>query len=125
MTRTKQTLLLNSNAILMHSCDSLFGTHQFRNQNIRPHFPFLDSIFEELLIRLKVESSITFKGIETKHDFLPGYYDYTFSFVSSEDNKLIQWQIIDETEVYNALKITQQSNHEKSAFSGRNSSNAD
>jgi len=124
MTQIKQTLLLNTNAMLMHSCDSLFVTHQLRNQNIRPYFPFLESIFEELLNRLKVESSIIFKGIETKHNFLPGYYDYAFSVVSPEGDKLIQWQIVDETEAYNALKIIQQSSHEKNAFSGRKSPNA-
>ncbi len=125
MFQIKQTLLLNSNAMLLHSCDSLFVTHQFKNQNIRPHFPFLESIFEELLERLKMESSITFKGIETKHNFLPGYYDYTFSFVDVEGEKLVQWQVIDETEAYNALKVTQQSSHEKTAFSKENSSNTD
>lgn len=124
MSQIKQTLLLNNNAMLLHSCDSLFVTHQLKNQNIRPHFPFLESIFEELLERLKAETSITFRGIETKHEFLPGYYDYAFSFVSSEGNKVIQWQILDETEAYNTLKVKQQSSHEKEAFLGQNPSNA-
>ncbi len=123
MSQIKQTLLLNNNAMLLHSCDSLFVTHQLRNQNIRPHFPFLESIFEELLKRLNVESSITFRGIETKHHFLPGYYDYAFSFVSSGGNKVIQWQILDETDSYNILKVKQQLSHEKEAFLGRNPSN--
>lgn len=123
MPQIKQTLVLNSNAILLHSCDSLFVTHQLRNQNIRPHFPFLESIFEELLQRLQEETSIIFKGIETKHNFLPGYYDYAFSFVFFEGKKLIQWQIIDETDAYNEKKIEQQSSHEKSAFSKRDASN--
>ncbi len=123
MTQIKQTLLLNSSAILLHSCDSLFVTHQLQSQNIRPYFPFLESIFEELLQRLKEEPYIIFEGIETKHNFLPGYYDYVFSFVSSGGKKLVQWQIMDETAAYNEKKIQQQSSHEKSAFSGRDSSN--
>lgn len=123
MTRLKQTLLLNSNAMLLHSCDTLFATDQLMNESILPCFPFLESVFEDLLVRLKTESTIIFKGIETKHAFLPGYYDYVFSFNQLGENTVIQWQIVDETEIYNALKIVQQSSHEKSAFSGRNSPN--
>ena len=122
MTQPKQTLLLNMDAMLMHSCDSLFATPQFTNQNIILHFPFLESIFEELLERLKEEPRIIFKGIETKHQFLPGYYDYAFSLVHTNDKQLIQWQIIDETDTYNAMKVEQQSKNEKIAFSDKKSS---
>ena len=125
MPQIKQTLLLTNNAMLLHSCDTLFATDQLLNQNILPNFPFLESVFKELLIRLKAESTIVFKGIETKHHFLPGYYDYVFSFVQSDKNKVIQWQIVDETETYNAIKTVQQSSHEKNAFSGRKSSDFD
>ncbi len=122
MTQTKQTLLLNIDAMLVHSNDSLFATPHLINQNIIPHFPFLESIFEELLERLKGESYIIFKGIETKHQFLPGYYDYTFSLVQVNDKQLIQWQIIDETDTYKAMKIEQQSKNEKIAFLDKKSS---
>ena len=125
MPQIKQTLLLTNNAMLLHSCDTLFATDQLIDHNILPCFPFLESVFNELLIRLKTESTIVFKGIETKHDFLPGYYDYVFSFIQSDGHKMIQWQIVDETETYNALKIVRQSSHEESAFSGRKSSNCD
>jgi len=122
MTQTKQTLLLNKDAMLLHSCDSLFATPEFLNQNIILHFPFLESIFDELLERLKEETYIIFRGIETKHPFLPGYYDYAFSLVDANDTSLIQWEIIDETEAYNAIKVKQQSKNEKIAFSDKKSS---
>jgi len=102
--------------MLLHSCDSLFTTHQLKNQSILPHFPFIESVFEELLTRLKKESIITFKGIETKHNFLPGYYDYAFTVIYANGDKFIQWQIADETDAYNAIRVEQQSSHEQKAF---------
>lgn len=109
----KQTLLLNKEAILLDSCDSLFVTNEYLNENIIPYFPFLESIFQDLLQRLRPEHNITFSGVSTKHAFLPGYYDYIFNLISKNGKHLIQWQILDATEVYKNQKLHQQSYQEK------------
>ena len=116
----KQTLLINKNAILLHSCDSLFETDNFRNRNIILHFPFLESVFDDLFNRLKVDGGITFTGIETKHSFLPGYYDYIFNLIYKNKREFIEWQILDATIAYNNLKIEQQNHHNRNAFPDRN-----
>lgn len=113
MPLTKQTLLLNKEAILLDSCDSLFATHELINENIIPYFPFLESIFQDLLHRLNLESDVRFLGVATKHTFLPGYYDYTFNLISKNGKKIIQWEILDATDIYNNQKRQQQFYQEK------------
>jgi len=108
MTLNKQTLLLNKEAILLDSCDSLFATHELINENIIPHFPFLESIFHDLLQRLNLEPNVRFLGVATKHTFLPGYYDYVFNLISKNGKKIIQWQILDATDTYISQKQQQQ-----------------
>ena len=117
---TKQTLLINEDAMLLQSCDSLFATDDLRNRNIILYFPFLESVFDDLLKRLKKENRIVFKGVETKHSFLPGYYDYIFNVMYKNKKKVIKWQILDTTIPYQAIKINQQNHHEKSVFPNQN-----
>ncbi len=121
MTQPKQTLLLDKEAILLDSCDSLFVTDELINESIIPYFPFLESIFYDLLQRLDLEHNVTFLGVSTKHAFLPGYYDYIFNLISKNGKKLIQWQILDATETYNHQKRQQQTYQEAIIFSKDNS----
>ncbi len=116
----KQTLLINKDAILLHSCDSLFATDNLRNRNIIPYFPFLESVFDDLLNRLKVDGRIAFTGVETKHSFLPGYYDYIFNLLYKNKKEIIEWQILDTTTAYNDLKVQQQNHHNRNAFPNQN-----
>jgi len=122
MILVKQTLLINKDAVLLHSCDSLFETIKLRNRNIIPYFPFLESVFYDLFNRLKVDGRITFSGVETKHPFLPGYYDYIFNLINKNQKELIEWQILDTTTAYNDLKKQQQSHHNSKAFPNQNPS---
>ncbi|MEM1119829.1 MAG: hypothetical protein AAGJ18_05235 [Bacteroidota bacterium] len=108
MTLNKQILLLNTEAILLDSCDSLFVTNDWINKNLTSHFPFLESIFCDLLSLLKSGSNVTFSGVATKHSFLPGYYDYVFNLISKNGKSLIQWQIFDATDSYTRQKKQQQ-----------------
>lgn len=121
MSLNKQTLLLDKDATLLDSCDSLFVTHDFINEDIIPHFPFLESIFKELLQQLKCEHTITFSGVSTKHIFLPGYYDYIFNLIPPKQGNLIQWQIVDATDTYNSQKRHQQTYQENIIASNRRS----
>lgn len=120
MTPNKQTLLLNREAILLDSCDSLFVTNDLINENMIPHFPFLESIFHDLLQRLKLEHKVIFSGVSTKHTFLPGYYDYIFNLTSKNGKKFIQWHIFEATDTYNNQKQQQQIYQEPIVFSNRN-----
>lgn len=124
MILVKQTLLINKEAILLHSCDSLFETINLRNRNIIPYFPFLESVFEDLVRRLKADGSIIFSGVETKHPFLPGYYDYIFNLIYKNKKEVIEWQILDTTIAYNDLKTQQQNHHNQKAFPNQDTSNA-
>ncbi len=124
MILTKQILLINKHAVLLHSCDSLFATDNLRNRNIIPYFPFLESVFDDLFNHLRLDGRITFSGIETKHSFLPGYYDYIFNLVYKNKKEVIEWQILDTTNAYNDLKVQQQRHHNQKAFPNRNISDA-
>ena len=124
MMLTKQILLINKNAVLLHSCDSLFATDNLRNRNIIPYFPFLESVFDDLFNRLKVDGRVMFTGVETKHSFLPGYYDYIFNLIRKNKKEVIEWQILDSTNTYNELKVVQQNHHNRKAFPNRNISDS-
>jgi len=116
MTPIKQTMLLNQEGILLDSCDSLFNASQFQNKSIIPHFPLIESVFDHLWKRLEPEERIIFPAVATKHPFLPGYYDYSFKLVESEETTLIQWQILDATTDYKKIKAYQQTHHQKYFF---------
>jgi len=62
---------------------------------------------------------IGFTGVETKHSFLPGYYDYVFNLMHKNNKEVIEWQILDTTTAYNDLKIQQQNHHNSKAFPDR------
>ena len=117
----KQTLLLDKDAILLHSCDSLFPISDLKHKNVIPYFPFLESVFDDLLSRLKEDGEVIFQGVETKHAFLPGYYDYRFNLVYQNQKEVIEWQILDTTKTYNKLKVVQQNHHNQKAFPNENS----
>ncbi len=119
----KQTLLINKDAILLHSCDSLFETANLRDRNIIPYFPFLESVFDDLIYRLKIDGRITFSGVETKHSFLPGYYDYVFNLIHKNKKEVIEWQILDTTNAYNDLRTQQQNHHNQKAFPNQDTPN--
>jgi len=113
--RTRQILLLNEKGVLLESCDTLFDTNKLKNQSLTMDFPFLESVFYDLMDRLESDILVTFPGVETKHEFLPGYYDYTFRVINSNGCFLIQWEILDATEKYQEIKKRQQSFNEQSA----------
>ena len=108
-------MLLTKSAILIDSCNNLFNAVPYKNQIITTHFPFLESVFEALWEQLENQGEIIFPGVETKHSFLPGYYDYVFK-IANKERELIEWQIIDVTENYEAIRIKQQEDNENSAF---------
>jgi hypothetical protein len=116
MKRFKQTLLLDETGLLVESCDSLFLANNLKGQSMTMYFPFLESVFDDLLIKLELNHTVIFPGVETKHEFLPGYYDYVFTSVRKNGEALIEWQILDATDEYTQVKQEQQSFNEEKAF---------
>ena len=97
----------------MTSCDSLFPTDKFLDQDLRELFPFLESVFSELLKTLETGRIIQFPKVETKHIFLPGFYDYSFRLIRIKNSEIgLQWDVIDATAEYNDLQTAQQSAHD-------------
>ena len=113
MSDRKQTMTMNAEGELLTSCDTLFPSSSLTSSNLRDQFPFLDSVYDELLENLEVGQVVNFPKVETKHPFLSGYYNYSFRLIRIHKNQRgIQWEVIDATEEYIALKEKQQSNHE-------------
>ena len=113
MSDRKQTMTMNAEGELLTSCDSIFPSIALTSNNLRNQFPFLDSVYDELLENLEVGQVVNFPKVETKHPFLSGYYDYSFRLIRIHKNQRgIQWEVIDATEEYNVLKEKQQSDHE-------------
>ena len=113
MAQTKQTITLDKEGFLLTSCDTLFSSENFVGQNMMEYFPFLESVFAVLLENLEIGRMISFPRIETKHEFLSGYYDYTFNVIRIRNAGLgIQWEIIDATKKYSILKAHQQLSHD-------------
>lgn len=113
MPTTKQIILLDKDGTLVDSSGSLFNAGELSKEGFIKHFPFLESIFKALLHEQKLNAPITFHGVETKHLFLPGYYNYIFSSIYKNEEKLIRWEILDATKEYEQIKKNQQINHEQ------------
>ena len=113
MAQTRQTMTLDKEGFLLTSCDTLFSSESFVGKNMIERFPFLESVFSDLLEKLELGRTISFPRIETKHVFLAGYYDYVFRVIRIRNSGLgIQWEIIDATQEYSILKDEQQLSHE-------------
>lgn len=114
MSKARQTITLDQRGYLLTSCDSLFPTEKFLNQDLREFFPFLESVFTQLFKTLETGRIIQFSKVETKHIFLPGFYDYSFRLIRIRNEEIgLQWDVVDATEDYKELKTAQQSAHEK------------
>lgn len=100
---------------LLTSCDTIFNTAFLQKSNLIDQFPFLESVFNDLLEDLELGRVVHFPQVATKHTFLSGYYDYNFKIIRIPNNQWgIQWEIMDVTETSEALKKQQQSDHEDS-----------
>ncbi len=114
MSKVRQTITLDQRGHLLTSCDSLFPTEKFLDQDLKEFFPFLESVFSDLIQTLETGRIIQFPKVETKHIFLPGFYDYSFRLIRIRNEEIgLQWDVVDATNEYTDLRIDQQSSHEK------------
>ncbi len=114
MSKVRQTITLDQRGYLLTSCDSLFPTEKFLNKDLKEFFPFLESVFVDLIQTLETGRIIQFPKVETKHIFLPGFYDYSFRLIRIRNEEIgLQWDVVDATNEYTDLQTEQQSAHEK------------
>lgn len=107
-----QLILLNEQAHIISSCDSIFETHSFQGSPVTDWFPFLDSIYSSIWSTLSTQSNISFNKIETPVPQLPGIYDFTFSQLEIEQHIFLLWSIYDYTDLYEDFKQFQQRRNE-------------
>ena len=107
-----QLILLNHQAHIVSSCDSIFDTRPVRKEPVTDWFPFLESIYPNIWQLVKDQSNITFNKVQTLIPQLPGFYDFSFSKVTIGGEDLLLWSIYDYTDLYEDYKQFQQRRNE-------------
>ena len=119
-----QYLILDLNGIIIESDNHLFDYQNLPEKNALTTFLFLESIFPHLL-KLPINSNITFPVIDNNFPWLKGYYDYEFKKIEQEGNLFIKWTIIDRTAHYKDRKRIMQDFNNKQIFSEKEISSPD
>ncbi len=104
----QQTILLDANAYIVSSCDSLFSTEKLRFEPVTAFSPFLESVFPVLQ---ELTAPIQFPRVEMPTDFLLGVYDFYFQKTIKKEEAYIKWTIWDKTQTYEAMRVKQQLHH--------------
>jgi len=107
-----QLILLNKQATIVSSCDSIFNTTSLKDKPVIDWFPFLESIFTNIWEMTSNESNISFNKMETPIPQLPGTYDFSFSKTIIDKKELLLWCIYDYTDLYEDFKQFQQRKNE-------------
>jgi len=107
-----QLILLNEQAMIISSCDSIFDTSTRQAQSVNTWFPFIESIYPSIWQVISSQPNISFNKVETPLAELPGIYDFTFSQVTIDSKTLVLWCIYDYTDLYEDLKQFQQRKNE-------------
>ncbi len=106
-----QLILLDENAQIIASCDSIFETSDFKGVQLIERFPFLESILPSLH-QLSLSTDVSFNKVETPLEALPGFYDFTFQKIEIGNEVCILWSIFDYTDLYEDYKQYQQRRNE-------------
>ncbi len=107
-----QLIILNDEGNILDSCNSIFEVGPFQDRPFTQYFPFLESIFPNLL-ELQIDSpELRFTKIEAPIAALPGIYDFTFTRMSIDGRQVILWSIYDYTNLYEDLRQYQQKRNE-------------
>jgi len=104
----QQIILLDADAYILSSCDSLFSTEKLRFQPVTTFSPFLESIFPVLQ---QLTTPMQFPRVEMPTDFLLGVYDFCFQKIMKKGKSYIKWTIWDKTQMYEKLRLRQQMHH--------------
>lgn len=107
-----QTIIFDLNGQVIESCETLFTISSYDSSNVVNWFDFMESVFPSIL-ELKVgDQEISFTKIHAPSNFLPGFYDFTFSKIKIENTEYILWYTYDYTNVYQDLLDYQQKKNE-------------
>ena len=103
-----QISYLNKKGQLIASSNGIFSTDCLQNESVLICFPFLESIFNNLIAGAPGKSYV-FEGVQTCIPCLPGIYDFTFTRLpaGTKNGAVLVWSIVDNTRYYNQ-KISQQ-----------------
>ncbi len=112
LTKFNQLILLDYKGFVVQSCDSIFSTTSLKDSPIQNKVVFIESIFNSLVKLKPSDPEIRFTKVEIPANFLPGYYDFTFSSVLLDKEKYILWSIFDYTDLYLDLMKYQQRKNE-------------
>lgn len=107
-----QLILLNEQAMIVSSCDSIFETSHRLHQNVCEWFPFIESVFPSIWPVLSQQANISFNKVETTLEELPGIYDFSFSQIIVDSKTLLLWCIYDYTDLYEDFRQFQQRKNE-------------
>ncbi len=107
-----QILLVREDGYLVESCDSIFSTTNLKDTRVPEWFPFIESIFDSLCHLSINDKEMLFSKVEVPADFLPGYYDFTFSKILVDNVEFILWEIYDYTTIYEDFRNYQQKRNE-------------
>jgi len=119
-----QLVLMDYEGRIIESCDTIFSTQELKLTPLTESVVLIESIFDILIKLQPNDPEIRISKVEIPANFLPGYYDFTFSSVLLDNKKYILWSIFDFTELYLDLMKYQQSKNEleirRQAFELRN-----
>lgn len=112
LSKFSQLILLDEKSYILESCDSIFDTEKLRKTPGIDWFPFLESIYDQLLKLEPGSPEIKFAKVEKPLDDLQGYYDFTFAKRLIDGKERILWSIYDYTDLYIDFMQYQQKRNE-------------
>ncbi len=103
-----QQILLDQNAHIIESDDTLFSTRSLHDNSLKATSPFIKSIWEDVLrLRLDYEE-IHFPCVESDFMAQKQWYIYTFSKIILNNEIAILWSIVDYSNMYHSDIQSQQ-----------------
>lgn len=102
-----QLILFDEKGLILNSCDSLFSTSEFKNEEIYTLFPIIEGVFSSLS-EIQKDQTISFRKIPTPTSFLDGIYDLELAPFSNNSYSGFLLTILDFTKNYQELLKFQQ-----------------
>lgn len=100
----RQELILNENGQIIESDNQLFPIQVFSELSALECFPLVASMFPSLLEMDENAAPILIPSVSPRCDFLSGFFDFSFSKISSNGKIQIHWVIEDQTTKYTKMK---------------------
>ena len=108
-----QQILFSKSGEILDSDDTIFPITLLREEPVQDFFPFIESIYDTLLMLTPEGPPLHFECIATGHAFLPGFYDFNFSKKQVDQRPAILWVLTDRTRHYQSKRERQQEEVDK------------